>query len=534
MGVILKKGRNGKFRRHWYGKYEIDGRTRVINLAVPVKGTPPASLRGKSDDKAFERSRARAETALEKYAEDAHQKGRAEHLTERLIEMKTGRPVEYARLSDLCTRWQALARAVSPSKRHSEACDAKLKRFVAFMARTRPNANHLFEVTVEDVAAYAENLKTTFAPKTADDAIKLLRRSFGRLLPVGMVNPFAGFVGNFGNDNNGTVHRKPFTPEELRALLDVSKDDPLMHPLIVTAACTGMRRGDICRLKWRDVDFDAGMIQVKTSKTGAEVEIPIFPPLRAVLEARKGNGSEFVFPSAAAMLADNPDGLTHRFKAYVARILTDTSKKVAPTPPPTDSKQIESEGLAAIKRLPEGPRREHIHDTFTRYMAGASVREIAVATDTSRGSVSGWLAVVSGMIDKPVVRTATAGIGVKAAIAHHTRIAREQGQRAASIRDWHTLRATWVTLALTAGVPMELVRRVTGHATVDVVLKHYFRPGREEFKAVLANALPDVLTGGKSAPLSPAAELAALAGKLAAGVATAEDRARLRKLAARV
>jgi hypothetical protein len=81
---------------------------------------------------------------------------------------------------------------------------------------------------------------------------------------------------------------------------------------------------------------------------------------------------------------------------------------------------------------------------------------------------------------------------------------------------------------------MELVRRVTGHATVDVVLKHYFRPGREEFKAVLAKALPDVLTGGKPAQLSPADELAALAGKLAAGTATQEDRVRLRKLAARV
>ena len=49
---------------------------------------------------------------------------------------------------------------------------------------------------------------------------------------------------------------------------------------------------------------------------------------------------------------------------------------------------------------------------------------------------------------------------------------------------------TWVTLALTAGVPMELVRRVTGHATADIVLKHYFRPGREEFRQALEAAMP--------------------------------------------
>jgi hypothetical protein len=48
---------------------------------------------------------------------------------------------------------------------------------------------------------------------------------------------------------------------------------------------------------------------------------------------------------------------------------------------------------------------------------------------------------------------------------------------------------------ISAGVPVELVRRVTGHATVEVVLKHYFRPDREQFKAALLGAMPAVLTG---------------------------------------
>ena len=36
---------------------------------------------------------------------------------------------------------------------------------------------------------------------------------------------------------------------------------------------------------------------------------------------------------------------------------------------------------------------------------------------------------------------------------------------------------------------MELVRRVTGHSTVNIVLDHYFRPGREDFRQVCAEAL---------------------------------------------
>jgi len=68
--------------------------------------------------------------------------------------------------------------------------------------------------------------------------------------------------------------------------------------------------------------------------------------------------------------------------------------------------------------------------------------------------------------------------------------------RLANIKGFHSLRTTWITMALTAGVPMELVRRVTGHSTVNIVLKHYFRPKREEFREALESALPKALTGG--------------------------------------
>ena len=73
---------------------------------------------------------------------------------------------------------------------------------------------------------------------------------------------------------------------------------------------------------------------------------------------------------------------------------------------------------------------------------------------------------------------------------------RSDGMQKASIKGFHSLRTTWITMALSAGVPMELVRRVTGHSTVDVVLKHYFRPGKEAFKTALETAMPKMLTGG--------------------------------------
>lgn len=74
---------------------------------------------------------------------------------------------------------------------------------------------------------------------------------------------------------------------------------------------------------------------------------------------------------------------------------------------------------------------------------------------------------------------------------------RNGGLRRASVRDFHSFRVTWVTLALTAGVPLELVQKVTGHKTTDIVLKHYFQPGREEFRRALQSAMPKLLTNGQ-------------------------------------
>lgn len=74
---------------------------------------------------------------------------------------------------------------------------------------------------------------------------------------------------------------------------------------------------------------------------------------------------------------------------------------------------------------------------------------------------------------------------------------RKEGLRKASVRDFHSFRVTWVTLALTAGVPLEIVQKVTGHRTASIVMKHYFQPGREEFRRTLAGKMPALLVGGE-------------------------------------
>jgi integrase len=480
----------------------------------------------------FEASREEAERALKAMAEDARRKGRADHLIERLIEAKTGHTVEHCRIADLADRWLSMPRGGELTAAHRSGVKSACARFARFMAERNSEAVLLYQVTPSDAGAFATALRATYAPSVARRYMLLLRSAFGRFMPAGSANPFAGIVTRTRSEKGnggGMVHRRPFTQEELQRLIDTARGEPtgLMADLITAGACTGLRRGDLCRLRWLDVDLSEGMVTTKTSKTGESVEVPIFAPLRAVLEGRKGNKSVYVFPDAAAMLEANPDGLTWRFKRIVATALAKPDKENEVTAR-VPACEIAEEAFAVIAdRVPASERRERMVDTLRRYAAGDSVRKIEATTGRPRATVSTDLRTIERWTAKRFMRSASE-TNVKEAIATVTRMERERGQRAASVRDWHALRTTFCTIALSAGVPMELVRRVTGHATVDVVLRHYFKPGREQFKAALNGALPAVLTGGAGMKLSPAAELGLLADKVRAGTATNEDKKRLR------
>lgn len=53
----------------------------------------------------------------------------------------------------------------------------------------------------------------------------------------------------------------PFTKDELRAILQTMK--PKYYNVVYLAAYTGMRRGEVIGLRWKDVDFGKGVINVR-------------------------------------------------------------------------------------------------------------------------------------------------------------------------------------------------------------------------------------------------------------------------------
>lgn len=413
----------------------------------------------------FERSRVAARVKLDSVIEEARTKQGAVRLVEKLYEIKTGEAIKTVLLENLSQEWVKIPRKRKLDERYSSQCQSTLKRFTEFVRSENVKATEVAHVPRSIAQSFLDaEAKRGVTAKTWNGTLILLRTTFQHLLPVGAINPFA----NVPTRETETIFRKPYSPEELAAILDAARSDEFIRPVLITGICTAMRRGDCCLLEWTKVDLANRFISVKTAKTGQMVSIPIFPLLYDELmlrSAKRKPRDKFVFPEQALMYQDNPDGITARVqKILIAVGFRDNESEIV-----------------------DEPKAEGNPDTAVQ--------------NASQNS-------------KPVV------------IRGGIHVARKEGLRRASVRDFHSFRVTWVTLALTAGVPLELVQKVTGHKTTDIVLKHYFQPGRETFRQALQTAMPKLLTNGQKTPKERLSEiLASMTAKT-----WKKDKARLEKI----
>lgn len=96
---------------------------------------------------------------------------------------------------------------------------------------------------------------------------------------------------------------------ELDRLLEACKSKPdgkgaqypRLYALVLTALCTGARRGELMALKWADVDLEAGLARLDRTKNGDRRTLPLVPLVVEVLSPfQSSDGSRFVFGAQAA------------------------------------------------------------------------------------------------------------------------------------------------------------------------------------------------------------------------------------------
>ncbi len=81
--------------------------------------------------------------------------------------------------------------------------------------------------------------------------------------------------------------------EEIARLLDVYRRslNPYLATIVTVAINTGMRQGELMRLRWEDVDVSRGVLMVRKSKSGKRREIPMNEACDAALQPCPGRRS---------------------------------------------------------------------------------------------------------------------------------------------------------------------------------------------------------------------------------------------------
>ena len=169
-------------------------------------------------------------------------------------------------------------------------------------------SNHLVSIEGKRVSELSqldiERIKRLMkgkAPATIANTLELLRRIINHGANIGF-SPSLSFTIKRPRVNN---ERTEFlTDEEYGRLLNVLEEWPNQDVarMIKLAIFTGMRRGELFKLKWRCIDFKNGFIRLVDPKGGKDTHVPINPIARQILEQqqewtrRESPGTPYVFP----------------------------------------------------------------------------------------------------------------------------------------------------------------------------------------------------------------------------------------------
>ncbi len=490
-------------------RFPLTRKTGGFEERLAIRGRRPPSLAAlEGADREFMDSFHQAKAAHDLLVEDLRSRKTVEELTQRIVKSRTGAKQEFVKIKAIPERWTKFPRDSPMSPDYEADRIAVLNRFVDFMAHHWPQCKDLLDVRERHVVAFLESESARgISARTWNGTLGLLKSVFAKLEPS--ADAYTQFLRNAKSRKEDTVHREPFSPEELGRILEAAKKDEILRGPVHVACYTALRKGDACRLKWSSVDLNAGIIRTRTSKTGEWVEIPIMPILAEELSHHPKGKGEYVFPEAAALYQDakKRSVLNKRFKNILraAGFANDTDKAVSSRPPlpklsPEDTRK---RAVAALDGSGfQDRKKEKMLAVLDAYIEGATLPEIASKLRVSKGTVSLHLNTLEELCRCAIFRHRGPAPAEGATEVLETSEGGDRLKRG-SRYGWHSFRTTFITQALNAGMPEELVRRVTGHSAVDIVRKHYFRPNQETFRKEFARVAEGFYQTEAEAPAVP-------------------------------
>jgi len=242
----------------WYAKYRLpDGRQvqRRLGPAWTERGRPPAGYFTKRTAEAWLRD-----------VLDEARRGTLPGM------VRTG--ATFADAAAEFLRYAECDRACKPStlSDYRSVLNAHLRPAFASMS--------LEEITPEVIERWRTRLDGGLSNRTKNKLLVVLHGVFRRAQKAyGLPRNPVVDVEKHPQRSSGDID--VFSPEEVMALVRAAAS-PQDAAIYLTAAFTGLRRGELIALRWRDVDFAGQSIRVRASYAGGQLTTPKSGKVRSV------------------------------------------------------------------------------------------------------------------------------------------------------------------------------------------------------------------------------------------------------------
>ena len=172
----------------------------------------------------------------------------------------------------------------------------------------------LADITTEKVSDYRDDRLQKVKPATIYQELSLMRRMFNvarREWKWIRDNPVADLSFSVGNKN---ARYRWLSLEEEKLLMDCASPEWLKD-VITFALHTGMRRGEILNLFWKDVDFTGRLMRIEKSKNSEKRSVPMSKTINGLLGSMKVRDiTGRVFPVTEAALKDGSERAVKKAK----------------------------------------------------------------------------------------------------------------------------------------------------------------------------------------------------------------------------
>jgi integrase len=261
------------------------------------------------------------ETAEEAAGRGTMTAQRARELLNEVLERVGGERVEQWTTRGWFTDWIANKTA----SRAAGTADRYRQPLMEFVKHLGARADHpLSAVAPADVRAFRDRLRGQgLSPVTVNFAHKRVAAPFGDAVRQGLLSANPAHGVDFLPTHGERTAKEVFTADEIRAIIEAAPSQD-WQGVILLGALTGLRLGDILRLRWHNIDLQAGVIRLvpkKTARLERALVVPMHPEVETFLlkHPTGARDADPVFPSLANLAMSGKSGASMAFKRIMER-----------------------------------------------------------------------------------------------------------------------------------------------------------------------------------------------------------------------